>query len=163
MNSGPVAGLAEIQLPALQPGSSIMPGKINPVIPEAVIQVATQVIGQDLIVTMSGSMGNFQLNVMLPVIAYNLLYAIMLINRAARLLADNAIASLRVNEQRLAAMVERNAILATALTPYIGYDAAARIVKQAMKEGRSTKAVALERTNLSVTELDELLDPQHMT
>jgi len=163
MNSGPVSGLAEIQLPALQPGSSIMPGKVNPVIPEAVIQVATQVIGQDLIVTMSGASGNFQLNAMLPVIAYNLLSAMMLMSRAARLLADKAIAILQVNEKKLAAMVERNAILATALTPYIGYDAASRIVKQAMKEGRSIKAIALERTKLSATELDDLLDPHHLT
>src|SRR6201999_435560 len=110
MNSGPLAGLGEIELPALQPGSSIMPGKVNPVIPEAVAMVAAQVIGNDTTITVAGQSGNFQLNVMLPVIAYNLLESIRLLTNVVRALADNAIAGFKVNEQRLAEALDRNPI-----------------------------------------------------
>jgi fumarate hydratase, class II len=159
MNSGPQAGLAEIVLPALQPGSSIMPGKINPVIAEATLMVCAQVIGNDLAVTVAAQAGNFELNVMLPVIAHNLLQSIDLLANASRLLADKAIAGFTVNEARIADLVEKNPILVTALNPIIGYDAAAKIAKRAYAEGRRVKEVAEELTDLSPAELDRLLDP----
>jgi fumarate hydratase class II len=163
MNSGPQAGLAEIALPDLAPGSSIMPGKVNPVIPEAVTMVCAQVMGNDVTVGVGGQSGNFQLNVMLPVIAYNLLQSITLLGRASRLLADKAIAGFRVNEARIADLVDRNPILVTALNPVIGYEMGARIAKKAYAEGRKVKEVAAELTNLSPAELDRLLDPRAMT
>ena len=163
MNSGPLAGLGEITLMALQPGSSIMPGKVNPVIPEAVAMVAAQVIGNDTTITVAGQSGNFQLNVMLPVIAYNLLQSIELLGNGARLLAEKAIAGFTVNTDRLTAGLERNPILATALNRLIGYEQAAAIVKRAYSEGRPIREVALEMTQLSRAELDRLLDPAALT
>ncbi len=163
MNSGPLAGLAEITLPALQPGSSIMPGKINPVIPEAVAMVAAQVIGNDAAITVAGQSGNFQLNVMLPVVAYNLLQSIGLLSNAARQLADKAIAGFTVNETKLAATLDRNPILVTAMNPVIGYEKGAAIAKQAYAEGRSVREVAAELTDLTDAELDRLLDPAALT
>jgi fumarate hydratase class II len=163
MNSGPLAGLAEISLPTLQPGSSIMPGKVNPVIPEAVAMVAAQVIGNDATITIAGQSGNFQLNVMLPVVSYNLLQSIELLASAARALADAAIAGFIVNEQKIAAALERNPILITALNSVIGYDKGAKIAKQAYQEGRPVKEVAAEQTNLSPAELERLLDPRALT
>jgi fumarate hydratase class II len=163
MNSGPLAGLGEVSLPALQPGSSIMPGKVNPVIPEAVAMVAAQVIGNDTTITVAGQSGNFQLNVMLPVIAYNLLQSIELLSNAARALADSAIAGMKVNEQRVNQALERNPILITALNPVIGYEAGAKIAKQAYAEGRSVREVAAEQTNLSAAELERLLNPRELT
>ncbi|MEZ4860020.1 MAG: class II fumarate hydratase [Caldilineaceae bacterium] len=163
MNSGPIAGFGEIALPALQPGSSIMPGKINPVIPEAVTMVCAQVMGNDVTITIGGQAGNFQLNVMLPVIAYNLLQSISLLANASRVLADQAIAGFTVNEERIASLVGRNPILVTALNPVIGYELGAKIAKQAYAEGRSLKDVALEQTSLSAEELDRLLDPRQLT
>jgi fumarate hydratase class II len=163
MNSGPIAGFGEIVLPALQPGSSIMPGKINPVIPEAVTMVCTQVIGNDLTITIGGQSGNFQLNVMLPVIAYNLLQSITLLAKASTVLADQAIAGFTVNETHIADLVGRNPILVTALNPVIGYEMGAKIAKQAYAEGRSLKEVALEQTRLTNAELDRLLDPRQLT
>ena len=136
MNSGPLAGLGEIALPALQPGSSIMPGKVNPVIPEAATMVAAQVIGNDATITIAGQSGNFQLNVMLPVIAYNLLESIRLLANASRALADSAIAGFTVNKARLAEALDRNPILVTALNPVIGYEKGAAIAKKAYAEGR---------------------------
>jgi fumarate hydratase class II len=159
MNSGPQAGLAEIVLPALQPGSSIMPGKINPVIPEAVIMVCAQVIGNDLTVTIGAQFGNFELNVMLPVIAHNLLQSIELLTNASLVLADKAVAGFTVNRDRIADVVEKNPIMVTALNPIIGYDAAAKIAKRAYAEDRRVKDVAAELTDLSPAELDRLLDP----
>jgi fumarate hydratase class II len=159
MNSGPQAGLAEIVLPALQPGSSIMPGKINPVIPEAVVMVCAQVVGNDVTVTIGTQSGNFELNVMLPVIAHNLLQSIELLSNASRVLADKAVAGFTVNRDRIADLVEKNPILVTALNPIIGYDAAARIAKRAYAENRRVKEVAAELTDLSPAELDRLLDP----
>jgi fumarate hydratase class II len=131
MNSGPLAGLGEIALPALQPGSSIMPGKVNPVIPEAAAMVAAQVIGNDATITVAGQSGNFQLNVMLPVIAYNLLESVRLLASAFRALAKDAIAGFKVNEARLAEALERNPILVTALNSVIGYDKGAAIANRA--------------------------------
>jgi fumarate hydratase class II len=163
MNSGPLAGLAEISLPALQPGSSIMPGKVNPVIPEAVAMVAAQVIGNDATIAIAGQSGNFQLNVMLPVVAYNLLQSIELLATAARALADSAIAGFVVNESKVAAALERNPILITALNSVIGYEKGAKIAKQAYQEGRPVKDVAAEQTDLSADELAKLLDPRVLT
>jgi fumarate hydratase class II len=163
MNSGPIAGFGEIVLPALQPGSSIMPGKINPVIPEAITMVCAQVIGNDVTITIGGQSGNFQLNVMLPVIAYNLLQSISLLANGSRVLADMAIAGFTVNEERIAGLVGRNPILVTALNPVIGYETGAKIAKQAYAEGRLLKEVALEQTSLSGEELDRLLDPRQLT
>jgi fumarate hydratase class II len=159
MNSGPLAGLGEIALPALQPGSSIMPGKVNPVIPEATAMVAAQVIGNDTTITVAGQSGNFQLNVMLPVIAYNLLSSLRLSSNVARALADNAIAGFKVNEQRVAEALERNPILVTALNPVIGYEKGAAIAKQAYAEGRPIREVAASMTDLPPGELARLLDP----
>ena len=163
MNSGPQAGLAEISLPDLQPGSSIMPGKVNPVIPEAVTMVCAQVMGNDVTVAIGGQSGNFQLNVMLPVMAYNLLQSVTLLARAASLLADKAIAGFTVNEARLADLVGRNPILVTALNPVIGYETGAKIAKRAYAEGRPVKDVAAEMTALTGEELERLLDPRAMT
>jgi fumarate hydratase class II len=163
MNSGPLAGLGEIALPALQPGSSIMPGKVNPVIPEATCMVAAQVIGNDAAITVGGQAGNFQLNVMLPVIARNLLESIELLASVSRLLADKAIAGFTVNEARLKDALERNPILVTALNATIGYEKGAATAKQAYKEGRPIKEVARETTGLSDAELDRLLDPRELT
>lgn len=162
MNSGPLAGLGEVGLPALQPGSSIMPGKVNPVICEMVMMVAAQVMGNDLAVTIGNQHGNFELNVMLPMIAHNLLQSIMLLANVSRLLAEKAIADMRINSQSMATLVEQNPMLVTALTPVIGYDRAAQIARQAYAEGRSLKDVASDMTELSADELNRLLDPRPM-
>jgi fumarate hydratase, class II len=163
MNSGPLAGLGEIALPALQPGSSIMPGKVNPVIPEATAMVAAQVIGNDLTITVAGQSGNFQLNVMLPVIAANLLQSIELLANVSRALADQAIAGFTVNLPRLAEALDRNPILVTALNPVIGYELGAKIAKQAYAEGRPILEVAAQLSGLSREQLVKLLDPAELT
>ena len=163
MNSGPQAGIADIALPSLQPGSSIMPGKVNPVIPEAATMVCAQVFGNDVTITVAGQSGNFQLNVMLPVIAYNILQSASLLGRAARLLADMAIAGFTANEARIADLVEKNPILVTALNPVIGYEKGAAVAKKAYAEGRKLKDVAAEMTDLTPEDLDRLLDPRKMT
>ncbi|MBS7456307.1 class II fumarate hydratase [Coralloluteibacterium stylophorae] len=159
MNSGPLAGLGEIELPALQPGSSIMPGKVNPVIPEATAMVCAQVMGNHTTVTVAGASGNFQLNVMLPVIALNLLQSIEILGNAGRQLADAAIAGFRVREDNIRAALDRNPILVTALNPVIGYEKGAATAKQAYKEGRPILEVAMETTGMSEKELRKLLDP----
>lgn len=163
MNSGPLAGLGEITLQALQPGSSIMPGKVNPVIPEATAMVAAQVIGNDAAITIGGQSGNFELNVMLPMVAKNLLDSIKLLANSGQLLADNAIATLTVNEEKLNEALHRNPILVTALNPIIGYGKAAEIAKKAYKEKRPVVDVAEEETELSRDELLILLDPAKLT
>jgi len=163
MNSGPLAGLGEIALPALQPGSSIMPGKVNPVIPEATCMVAAQVIGNDTTITIAAQAGNFQLNVMLPVIADNLLESIRLLAEVSRLLADSAIAGFTVNRARLAEALDRNPILVTALNPVIGYEKGAAIAKKAYAEGRPILDVAAEVTGRPRAELAKLLDPTELT
>jgi fumarate hydratase class II len=163
MNSGPVAGLAEISLPALQPGSSIMPGKVNPVIPEAVAMISAQVIGSDATILIAAQSGAFQLNTMLPVIAWNLLNSIQLLSGAAEALASKVIPGFTVNEKRLGELAGRNPILATALAPHIGYDQSAEIAKEVVKTGRSVIEVALEKTSLSESELRDILDPAKMT
>jgi fumarate hydratase class II len=159
MSSGPLAGLGEITLPALQPGSSIMPGKVNPVIPEAVAMVCAQVTGNDLAVAVAGQSGSFQLNVMIPVIAHNLLQSIALLAASARRLADGALRDFEVHEEALRRALDRNSMLATALTPLIGYDLAARIARRALDEGRPLLEVAREMTELEEGELRRLLDP----
>ncbi len=159
MNSGPLAGLGEIELPALQPGSSIMPGKVNPVVPEALCMACAQVMGNHVTVTVAGASGNFQLNVMLPVIAHNLLQSIELLANGSRLLADTAIAGFTVRSERLREALDRNPILVTALNPVIGYEMAAAIAKQAYREGRPVLEVAREATGLPEKTLRALLDP----
>ena len=163
MNSGPLAGIGEIELPALQPGSSIMPGKVNPVIPEAVAMVGAQVVGNDATIAMAGQSGNFQLNVMLPVVAHNLLQSIELLANASRCLADSAIAGFTVNVENINRALDRNPILVTALNPVIGYEKGAAVAKKAYKEGRPVKEVAKEMTDLTDEELDRLLDPAALT
>jgi fumarate hydratase, class II len=163
MNSGPLAGLGEIELPALQPGSSIMPGKVNPVLPEATCMVCAQVMGHHTAITVAGASGNFQLNVMLPLIAANLLDSIGLLASAMRLLAEGAIDGLRVRRGRVAEALERNPILVTALNPVIGYEKAAAIAKRAYAEGRPVLEVAMEDTGMPEAELRRLLDPWSLT
>ncbi|MEH6608078.1 MAG: class II fumarate hydratase [Halioglobus sp.] len=162
MNSGPLAGLAEIELQALQPGSSIMPGKVNPVIPESVAMVAAQVIGNDTTITLAGQSGNFELNVMLPLLASNLLHSIRLLASSSRQLADRAILTFTVNEQKLQASLAQNPILVTALNTRIGYARAAEIAKRAYNEGRAIIDVAVEETDIERDELTRLLDPARL-
>ena len=163
MNAGPNSGIGEVQLAALQPGSSIMPGKVNPVIEESVNMVCAQVIGNDAAITVSGLNGNFELNVMLPVVAHNLLQSIQILANATKNLADRSVSRLIVRENVIADNVGRNPILVTALNPIIGYDLAAKIAKKAYTEQRLLLDVALEMTNLSEKELIEALDPIKMT
>lgn len=163
MNSGPQAGLAEVALPALQPGSSIMPGKVNPVIPEAVLMVCARVIGNDVTITQAAQLANFQLAVGLPVTAASLLESITLLAEAARHLADKAVRGMTVNRPRIDSLVGRNPILVTALNPLIGYDKAAQIAKRAYAEDRLLVDVAREMTDLSDEALAEHLDPLGMT
>ena len=163
LSSGPVTGISEIRLPALQPGSSIMPSKVNPVIPEAVMMVAAQVMGNDAAVTWGGANGNFELNVMMPVIAHNLLQAITLLGNASRVLAEKCVTGIEANEERARELVEKNVIVVTALNPHIGYDAGAAVAKEAFATGRTVREVALEKGLMSAEELDEALDIKKMT
>ena len=162
MNSGPLAGLGEIELQALQPGSSIMPGKVNLVIPEAAAMVAAQVMGNDATITVAGQSGNFELNVMLPLIATRLLESIELLGNICPLLADKAITSFKVRQDRLQEALARNPILVTALNLVIGYERAAAIAKKAYAEGRAILEVACEETDLSREELENLLNPARL-
>ncbi len=163
MNSGPLAGLGEIALTALQPGSSIMPGKVNPVIPEALAMVSMQIIGNDATITAAGQAGNFQLNVTLPVVAYNLLQSAEILGTSVVLLADKAIADFTVNQDRLNETLDKNPILVTAINSIIGYEKGAAIAKQAYKEGRPIRDVTKEQTDLTDEQLDRLLDAAELT
>ena len=163
MNSGPLAGLGEVELPALQPGSSIMPGKVNPVICESLAMVSAQVMGLHTANTVAGASGNFQLNVMLPLIAGNLLDTMEWLSNGMRLLADHVITGLNVRRDVVDAALARNPILVTALNPVIGYEKAAAIAKRAYKEGRAVLDVAIEDSRLSEAELRRLLDPKALT
>ena len=163
MNSGPLTGLGEISLPALQPGSSIMPGKVNPVIPESVAMVCAQVIGNDSAITIAGQSGNFQLNVMLPVISYNLLQSIDILGNASRMLADKAMSGFTVNSDRLQQSLAQNPVLVTALNSVIGYELAAEIAKTAYQQKRPIIEVAMEFTDIDEQELKRLLDPMLLT
>ena len=162
MGSGPRAGIGEIELPEVQPGSSIMPGKVNPVIPESVCQVAAQVMGNHTTVTVAGQSGNFEINVMMPVIAYNLLQSINLLGTAAKNLDLQCVRGIKATSQG-PDMIEKGLMLGTALAPVVGYDAAAGIAKEAAKSGRTIREVAREKTDLSDADLDRILDPAPMT
>ena len=162
LGSGPRAGIGEIALPEVQPGSSIMPGKVNPVIAESVAMVAAQVMGNDATITIAGQSGNFELNVMLPLIAYNLLQSIDLLANAAENLTDQCVVGIQATE-RGPELVEQGLMLATALAPVVGYDKAAEISKAAYKSGKTIREIAREETDLSEEELDELLDARKMT
>ena len=162
MNSGPLTGIGEIELKALQPGSSIMPGKVNPVIPESVAMACADVIGNDTAVAIAAQSGNFQLNVMLPVIAYNLLKSINILSGAMNILADKAIKSFKVNKKNIESGLNKNPILVTALNPVIGYERAAAIAKRAYREGKPILEVAMEETNLSKSRLEKILDPANL-
>ncbi|MEU0762225.1 class II fumarate hydratase [Streptomyces microflavus] len=168
MASGPRTGLAEINLPDLQPGSSIMPGKVNPVIPEAVLMVAAQVTGNDATVATAGAAGNFELNVMLPVIAKNLLESVRLLANASRLLADRTVDGITANVERARAYAESSPSVVTPLNKYIGYEEAAKVAKQSLKDGTTIRETVLasgyvERGDLTVEQLDEALDVLRMT
>ena len=163
MNSGPLAGLGEITLPVIQPGSSIMPGKVNPVIPEAVAMACAQVIGNDMAITVAGQSGNFQLNTMLPLVAYNLLQSIKVLVGAVRALDRKAITSFSVNQEQLVRALSCNPVLVTALNTVIGYEMGAAIARRALTEGRPVIDVAEEMTSLSHAELEILLDPAALT
>jgi len=161
--SGPRCGIGEISIPSLQPGSSIMPGKVNPVIPEAVLMVAAQVIGNDATITISGMGGNFDLNVMMPVIAYNLLQSIEILANASRLLAEKCVDGIQANRERCEELVERSLAMVTSLVPRIGYDAAAEIAKESVKTGKTVRELCLEKNVLPPDELAEALDPWAQT
>ena len=163
MNSGPLAGLGEIRLPALQPGSSIMPGKVNPVVPESVLMMCAQIIGNDAAITLGGQSGNFELNVMLPLIAHNVLESIRLAGLGCSTLADRAIAGFVVDRAHVAGQLARNPVLVTALNPVIGYQRGAEIAKRAFREGRAVIDIALEQGVLPREDLERLLDPLHLT
>ncbi len=163
MNSGPLAGLGEIALPTLQPGSSIMPGKVNPVIPEAVMMAAAQVSGNDTSISICAQHGNFQLNTMLPLIAYNLLQSQTLVANSAEHLADKAIQGFSINNEHIEETLARNPVLVTALNPVLGYERAAALAKQAYAECRPIIDVVAEETDLSREELEQLLNPRHLT
>ncbi|MDF1763713.1 MAG: class II fumarate hydratase [Oleibacter sp.] len=163
MNSGPLAGLGEIELPALQPGSSIMPGKVNPVIPEAVAMAAAQVMGNDTTVTVAGQSGNFELNVMLPILIENTLSSMGLMSRSLTSLADQAIAGFTLRERHIAEPLAKNPILVTALNSRVGYEHAAKIAKAAYQSGRPVIDVAEEMTDINRAELETLLNPKDLT
>ncbi len=163
LSSGPRTGIAEIQLPSLQPGSSIMPGKVNPVMPEMVMQVAAQVIGNDAAITWGGANGNFELNVMMPLIAHNLLESISLLTNAADTFTDKCVSGIAANVERARELVERNIIVVTALNPHIGYDNGAIAAKEAFATGRNVADVVVEKGWLTAEQVTELLDIKRMT
>ena len=158
MGSGPVSGLGELKLPALQPGSSIMPGKVNPVMPEMMMQVAAQVIGNDTTITFAGSQGNFELNTMLPIMAHNILESIEILTAGIEVFTEKCIKGLEANSEKMLENIERNPILVTALVPKLGYDIAAEIAKEAMETNKTIKEVVLNRELMSEKEIDKTLD-----
>lgn len=163
LGSGPRCGIGEIILPELQPGSSIMPGKVNPVVPEVMCQVAAQVIGNDTTITVGGASGNFELNVMMPVMAHNLLQSISLLAGASSVFTEKCVSGLRADEERCMNMVERSLAMCTALSPHIGYDAAAKIAKEAYESGKTVREIAMEKKVLPEEKLDKVLNPWFMT
>ncbi len=163
LGSGPTAGLAELRLPDLQPGSSIMPGKVNPVMSEMVMQVAAQVVGNDATVTWSAANGNFELNVMMPVLSHNLSESISILANAARVFAERCVEGLEANRERARELVERNVIVVTALNPHIGYDAGAKVAKEALATGKSVREIVLEHGLMTEADLDRVLDLKKMT
>ena len=163
LGSGPRLGLGELELPAVQPGSSIMPAKVNPVIAEALIQAAAQVIGNDAAITIGGMLGHFQLNAMQPLIARNLLQQIRLLTTGATIFRERLVSGIEPNRDRIASLLEQSLSLATALAPHIGYERAARIAKRASDEGRTVREIAREENMLPHAELDRILDPRRQT
>ena len=163
LGSGPRCGIGEITLPSLQPGSSIMPGKVNPVIRESVLMVAAQVLGNDVTISAGGMSGNFELNVMMPVIAYNLLQSVEILANSSRLLADLCVSGLQANAQRCEALVEESLAMVTALAPVIGYDRAAEIAKEAFATGRTVRELCSEKGVLPPEELERVLDARAQT
>jgi fumarate hydratase class II len=163
LGSGPRCGLGELRLPATQPGSSIMPAKVNPVMAEMVMQAAAQVIGADGVITFSGTFGAFELNTMLPVVAYNLLQAIELLASASRVFARRCIKGLEADAEKCRSNIEQSLAMCTALAPVIGYDQAAKIAKTAYESGRTVREVALETSGLKTEQIKELLDPVKQT
>lgn len=161
--SGPRCGIGEISIPSLQPGSSIMPGKVNPVIPESVLMVAAQVVGNDAAITLAGMSGIFELNVMMPLIAYDLLQSIQILANVSRLLAENCVEGIEANRERCEELVERSLAMVTALVPKIGYDAAAEIAKESMRTGKTVRELCREKNVLPEAELAEALDPRGQT
>jgi fumarate hydratase class II len=163
LGSGPTSGIAEIRIPDLQPGSSIMPGKVNPVMSEMMMQVVAQVVGNDATVTWSGANGNFELNVMMPVLTHNLMESIELLSNAAVTFATKCVDGIEANRNRARELLERNAIVVTALNPHIGYDNGARIANEAAATGRTVRELVLEAGLMTAEELDEALDLKKMT
>ena len=163
LGSGPRCGLGELELPAVQPGSSIMPGKVNPVMAESLMQVCAQVIGNDAAITVSGLSGNFELNVMMPIMAHNLLQSIELLTRGGQLFSARCIQGLSANRERCEALVEQSLAMVTALAPELGYDRAAAIAKEAWEQNKTVREVVMEKKLLDETELSRLLDPRPMT
>jgi len=163
LGSGPRCGLGELTLPSLQPGSSIMPGKVNPVIAESVLMVSAQVLGNDLAIATAGMSGNFELNVMMPLIAYNLLHSIEILGNSSRLLAERCVEGLVANRRRAQELLEQSLAMVTALAPSLGYDRAAEIAKEAYASGRTVREVAVERSGLPADELERLLDARAQT
>jgi fumarate hydratase class II len=163
LSSGPRCGIGEITLPSLQPGSSIMPGKVNPVIPESIMMICATVIGNDTAITIGGQHGNFELNVMMPMMAYHLLESIRLLTNGVRNLVDRCINGIVANKERAASLIENSLAMVTALAPRIGYDAAAKIAKEAYVTGKTVRQIALEQKVLSEKELEQVLDPMRQT
>jgi fumarate hydratase class II len=163
LSSGPRNGIGEISLPSLQPGSSIMPGKVNPVIPEAVMMISARVFGNDTTITWGGANGNFELNVMMPVMTHAMLQSIELLAAGARVLKEMTVDGITANAERAAYLLDQNAIVATSLVPHIGYDKVSEVIKKAFAEGRGVREVALEMEVLPEDELDAALDVRPMT
>jgi len=163
LGSGPRCGLGELKIPATQPGSSIMPAKVNPVMSEMLIQVCGQVIGNDAAITFGGAFGNFELNVMMPLMTHNLLQSIELLANGSAVFSRRCVSGLEANAEHCEAMIEQSLAMCTALAPEIGYDQAAKIAKRAYETGRTVRAVAQEVSGLSGAKLDELLDPERQT
>jgi fumarate hydratase class II len=163
LGSGPRCGIGEIVIPPVQPGSSIMPGKVNPVIPEALCQVCAQVIGNDLTVTVAGMSGNFELNVMMPVMAYNLLQSIHLLANTVGVFTEKCMKGLKADEKRCREMVEKSLAMVTALSPHIGHDRAAEIAREAYQTGKTVREIAMQRGVLPAKKLEKILDPWKMT
>jgi fumarate hydratase class II len=161
--SGPRCGIGEIILPAVQPGSSIMPGKVNPVIPEALIQAAAQVMGNDLVIALAGMGGYFELNLMMPVMAHNLLQSIQLLTKASSIFTRKCILGLKADQARCQEMIEKSLAMVTALSPHIGHDRAAEIAREAYQTGKTVREIALQRRVLPIKELEKILDPWKMT
>jgi fumarate hydratase class II len=163
MGSGPRTGLAEIFIPDLQPGSSIMPGKVNPVCAEAVTQVAAQVFGNDAAIAFGGSQGNFELNVYMPMMARNLLESLRLLSNVSRIFADKCVDGIEANVARCKEYAEASPSIGTALNPYIGYEAAAKVIKESMRTGKSIRQIVLAKKLMTAEELDRALDVEAMT